>query len=267
MKKRNTTIAAVLFVVVLLINYLSSAGIIFPYTQSEISDMHTNLLAPAGFAFSIWGVIYFGVVVSLLTPFFRWGTEDLRRDFEEGVAPYYMAWMVFNIIWIITWSYDLIFIALIAIVIYTIILVLAAKRVERLGSFEDNRWLVTYPLGLHAGWLLTASYANLMTLLAKNDFDVLGDTGVWLTIGLMVLIVATVAAVYYWIDNVVIMVPALWALFGIFMKHREGSDFQYNDSRVMIAAIVLIIIGLTIHQYILRKVHRPRRRQEIRAYD
>lgn len=259
MKDRKTSFASILFVIVIVINYLSSAGIIFPYTQSEVSDMHTNLLAPAGFAFSIWSVIYLGVAITLLTPLVGWGKEELRRDFEDHIASYYIAWMVLNAIWIITWSYDWIFVSLLAIVAYAIVLTLAAKNVDRHPSFDTNRWLVTYPLGLHAGWLLTASYANIMTLLAKNNVDVLGDTGVWLTIGLMVLIVATVAAVYYWIDNVVLMVPALWALFGIFMKHREGSDFQYNDSRVMIAAIVLLVVGFAIHQYILRKVHRPRR--------
>ncbi len=61
-KKGWHILAICMFIVTIALNYLAAFGILFPYTQQEISDLHGNLLAPAGFTFSIWGIIYIGVV-------------------------------------------------------------------------------------------------------------------------------------------------------------------------------------------------------------
>ena len=247
-------IAIVMFVATIAVNYLSTLGVIFPHTQQEVSDMHQNLLAPAGFTFSIWGVIYLGMLITLILPWITKMSEGLEDLYYNKVMPLYITWMVFNIVWIVTWSYNLILAAMIAIILYTVSLIKLVQTMDksRVLAFEKP-WLLLFPIGLHTGWLTFATFTNVMTLMVKNGFDAFSSTGVFLTILLMALAAIAVLLLFNAFDNAFITVPALWALFGIFMEQRPGSDFPHPNQTVMIAAIVLFVVSLIIHFLILKK--------------
>lgn len=53
----------VALVVTIGINYLSNTGIFNNETMATISAKYQNLFTPAGYAFSIWGLIYLGYLV------------------------------------------------------------------------------------------------------------------------------------------------------------------------------------------------------------
>ena len=48
---RAYLIGLILFVATIILNYMSAAGIILPYSQKEISDLYQNLLTPASSTF------------------------------------------------------------------------------------------------------------------------------------------------------------------------------------------------------------------------
>jgi hypothetical protein len=56
--------AANLIITLLLIywNYLSNTGFIDGKTIGNVSDKYSSLFTPAGYAFSIWGIIFIGLV-------------------------------------------------------------------------------------------------------------------------------------------------------------------------------------------------------------
>ncbi len=262
--KNLNTIAIILFIIMLIINYLSSFGLLFPNTQQEISDLHQNLLAPAGFTFSIWGIIYLGMAVSLILPRVIRMSRDFNEFYYKKVMPYYILWIVFNILWIITWSFNKIFFALIAILLYTASLILLTKTLDsKRDLLSQKPWLLLFPVGLHTGWLTFASYANIMALLVKNGFNAFSIAGVLLTIFLMALACGCVLLLYLKNDNAFLTVPALWALFGIIMEQRPGSDFPHSNIIVMIAGILLLTLSLAAHLMILKN-HRQNRNRGIR---
>ena len=51
-----------LFVGVIAVNGAANALPINGLTTGAVSDLYPNLFTPAGFAFSIWGLIYFGLL-------------------------------------------------------------------------------------------------------------------------------------------------------------------------------------------------------------
>ena len=55
----------VMFILTVIFNALTAAGKIGK-SQKELSDKYPTLLTPPGYAFSIWGVIYFFWAVSVL---------------------------------------------------------------------------------------------------------------------------------------------------------------------------------------------------------
>ena len=50
-------------VLTLVMNYLSNALPLFGNSNGEISDRLPNAFTPAGLTFSIWGVIFLGLIV------------------------------------------------------------------------------------------------------------------------------------------------------------------------------------------------------------
>jgi len=57
------------FIFTLFINYLGGSGDYFGNSVGDISDDFTTLITPAGYAFSIWGLIYLALVAYLI---FQW---------------------------------------------------------------------------------------------------------------------------------------------------------------------------------------------------
>ncbi|MGX7107480.1 hypothetical protein ACWOBE_06820 [Hutsoniella sourekii] len=237
-----------LFILTIALNYLSATGIIFPYNQAEISDYYANYLAPAGFTFSIWGLIYLGMTLSLALPAFgRLSTWEKQVYFQE-VMPRYLPWLLANSLWIILWSYDWIALALLAILAYTYSLIRLIAYLDHVGPLRPlMHWSLVLPLGLHAGWLTFASYTNVMTLLVKWGLAGLSSTGALLTVLLMVLASLSVLAIFRRYHNPAVTLPALWALYGIFTKQMAGNQL------VKWSALILGLLALAGHIWIYFK--------------
>lgn len=236
-----------LFVGVMLINYLSATGIIFPNTQAEVSDKYVNLLAPAGFTFSIWSVIYFGVILSILGGFIYKNNDKFYRLYQKYIVPLFWAWMTLNIIWIVSWSYEWLFISVITIFLYAVVLFQLTKILHQHEILENSKWWLTYPIGLHAGWLIIATSANLTTLFVKAGMNGTGTLGVVWALGTLSLILGILIKLYTTTKNATIFLPTLWALIGVIAKHRPNSSFQYANISVFYGASILFFVGLFIY--------------------
>lgn len=253
-KKNMHTLSIILFAVTIILNYMSASGVLFPYTQRQISDMYSNLLAPSSLTFSIWGVIYIGALLSLIYPWRKNISKEFKDFYYDKIVPLNITWAIFNILWTITWNTDRILISLIAIILYALTLIYLVKTISSYPEFaKDNKLFITYPVGLHAGWLTFASFTNIMVLMVKNGFDAFSNTGIMITILLMILACISVLFILRKTDNSFVTVPALWALIGIVIKQRPQSDFANSNKTVMIAAIILFVLSLIAHFVILKK--------------
>lgn len=242
-----------LFVLVLLLNYFTSFGIIFPYSQAEVSNLYQNLFAPAGFTFSIWSVIYLGVIASLTLGFRTSAShENLAKGYQQIVQPIYIEWMFYNILWTIAWSYNQQLIALIAMALYARRMLQLMTLISGTEMLRQSPWLLKYPVGLHAGWLIVASFANLTTYAVSIGLDGIGTAGFWWAIAMMVASLATVIYYYGKYGNEAIVLPALWALIGIIVKYNPGSDFEYANELLAWLAVGLFVLGSTIYGYLFK---------------
>lgn len=89
----------VAFIVVIVINAISSSGAISKYGIGEVSDLYQTLITPAGYAFSIWGIIYFSVAVFVI-----WQIIPSVRD--DHIVFHCIGWWfaiscLFNCLWIV----------------------------------------------------------------------------------------------------------------------------------------------------------------------
>ena len=61
MKKSLPIANAIALIITVIINYLSNTGIFNGNTMGSVSAEYHNIFTPAGYAFSIWGLIYLGL--------------------------------------------------------------------------------------------------------------------------------------------------------------------------------------------------------------
>ncbi len=63
---QKALINGLFLVLTLIINTLGAIGLINGYTQKEISDMYITLITPSAATFSIWGLIYSLLIISII---------------------------------------------------------------------------------------------------------------------------------------------------------------------------------------------------------
>src|SRR5690606_37312797 len=87
------------------VNYLGSSGFFNGQSQGDISDQYLTLISPAPFTFSIWVVIYSLLFITLAYFFIK----RKQRNVSELIlliSPWFILSSVFNMAWIVAFSYE-----------------------------------------------------------------------------------------------------------------------------------------------------------------
>jgi len=97
-----------LFVGVIAVNALANILPINGYNTGQISAFYPNAFVPAGFTFSIWGVIYLLLLsYTIGFTFYSFKPQQHPKAFKfiERVNTYFLLTCVFNMSWIVAWHY------------------------------------------------------------------------------------------------------------------------------------------------------------------
>jgi translocator protein len=146
-------------VLTLVVNGLANALPINGLTTGEISDSFPILFVPAGYVFSIWGLIYLALIVFAIYIITPKGKQDTRVD---KIAWWFVAASLFNTAWILLWHY--LQFALTLIPIFGLLISLAAiYLLLGVGMREQSlldRLVVETPFSIYLGWATVAVVAN-----------------------------------------------------------------------------------------------------------
>lgn len=200
----------VAFALVVLFNWLANALPIGGQTTGEISDKYASLFTPAGFTFSIWGLIYLclaGFVIYQALPQQRNSVHLARID-----RPFQVNCLA-NITWICVWHYDLLILSV------AVMACILATLVAIYRSFSEAPRLLRAPFSLYTAWITVASIANVSILQTAVGWENVGfDVLTWTYLKLA--IAGTIGAIMVLrkADLVYGLVIA-WAAFGIASKH------------------------------------------------
>jgi len=181
----------------------------------EISDRFRVIFVPAGYVFSIWGLIYVGLLafaVFQALPSQR-QNAGLRRI---GYLPSLSG--VANVAWLFLWHYNLFGLTLVVMLLLlasllAIYLRLGIGKTPGVGAGEH--WAVRVPFSIYLGWITVATLANVTDVLSLTAWDGFGiSPEVWAVIllGLGTLLALAMAATRR--DAAYILVLT-WAFAGI----------------------------------------------------
>lgn len=138
----------------------------FGLSAAEFARDGNETLRAAGYAFSIWGLIYFGLAIYAVY-------QALPQNRETRLLKL-VGWpSVFSIAgcgaWIMAAAFDQKIATIVIIAASAANLTLAAIRGALIDMSRGERWFVLIPLALLAGWLTIATALNTITVLTALD--------------------------------------------------------------------------------------------------
>ncbi|MBN2394759.1 MAG: tryptophan-rich sensory protein [Anaerolineae bacterium] len=219
MKDRTRHIVVVLTILVtLIVNILANALPINGLDTGEISDRFQVYFVPAGYVFSIWGLIYIGLIA-----FAIFQALPSQRDNPRLRATGWWITLggVANSTWIFLWHYEQFPLTLIAMLVLLATLIVTYLRlgISRTKVSTAETWAVRVPFSIYLGWITVATAANVTSLLDYLNWGGFGIAPeIWMGIVLVaVLVIATLMA--FTRRDVAYALVLLWALAGISVKH------------------------------------------------
>lgn len=121
-------------IVALTLNFLAVSLPLNNKTTGELSDAYPNYFVPAGFTFSIWGIIYIlliGFMVFQAYQYYKNNTSTIKNI--EAIGPWFFVSGLANATWILAWHYELIgwSVLIMLVLLYSLIRVYISVHQQR----------------------------------------------------------------------------------------------------------------------------------------
>jgi translocator protein len=161
------------FILVVVVNGLANSLPINNQTTGAISDSYPVLFTPAGYVFSIWGLIYLGLLAFVIYQ----ALPGQRNNPRLERVGYWFVWScIFNSIWIFLWHYELMLWSVLVMLGLLVSLILVYLRLEtgRSRVPAGESLLARLPFSIYLGWISVATIANVSVLLYALGWDGIG---------------------------------------------------------------------------------------------
>lgn len=235
------------FLLMVVVNYLANALPINNLDTGQLSDKYPNLFVPAGFTFSIWGVIYLLLAVFV---FFSLKQAITGRQvfpaFKTTGLLFFLTCLA-NAGWIFAWHYEQLFLSLLLMLTMLVLLILIYQRLTSRPYEEKqhDRFPARLPFSLYLAWIGVATVANTTAVLVGFGWNGFGlSPQFWTVIALALITVLTLIFILKKKD-LLFGLTAIWALSGILYKRvQDTSSADRAVETAVVAALCLILLVL-----------------------
>ena len=232
---------AIALILVLSVNGLANALPLNGKTTGQISDQFPVYFVPAGYVFSIWGLIYLGLIA-----FAVYQALPAQRDNPRlrGIDHLFLLSCAANAAWIVLWHYELFAFTLLAMgtLLLSLIAIYVRLGIGRARTSPAERWLAAVPFSVYLGWVTVASIANVTTVLYWAGWSGWGiDPQAWAVLMMVAGVVITTAVCLSRADLAYPLV-IVWAYVGIAVKQSDAPTVSYAAiAMAMLVALVMVI--------------------------
>ncbi len=247
--RQVVNVAALLATIVA--NGLANALPLNDLTTGEISDRFEVFFVPAGYVFSIWGLIYLALAAFVIYQALP-GQRDNPRLRRVGYL--FALSCVANVAWLFLWHYEVFSLTIIAMVALLLLLIAIYLRLGIGGTRVPpaERWLVRLPFSIYLGWVTVATIANVTSLLDYLNWGGWGISPEIWTVIMLVAATGITAAVTFTRGDIAYGLVIVWAFAGIAIKHADTAIVSTTAwSATALAAIVTALGGW------LQRQHKP----------
>lgn len=201
----------------LVVNTLANALPLNGQNTGEISDRFNVYFVPAGYVFSIWGLIYIGLIAYAIFQALPSQRENPRL---QATGWWIALGGLANSAWIFLWHYNqfLLTLAAMLVLLATLIVTYLRLGIRRMSVSPAEKWAVHLPFSIYLGWITVATVANITDVLDFVKWDRFGIAPeIWMGIVLAAVLLIAVLMNFTRRDAAFSAV-LLWALAGISVK-------------------------------------------------
>lgn len=244
----------VFLLITLYVNYLANALPLNGKDTGQLSDQYPNLFTPAGLTFSVWGVIYLGLLAFAVyqsLPLFERKWADEVNPVVERIGWLFVLTCVLNGAWLFAWHYEQLTLSVLIMVLFLGTLILINKRLQS-NHFESSprvKWLVQLPFAVYWGWITIATIANVTAWLVYENWQGFGlPQSVWAIVLIATgafITVTVLRRTQHWAYGLVV----LWAFAGIVIKR-----YSVPGTPQMNVIVATVLAMLVVGYFIVRSI-------------
>jgi hypothetical protein len=245
--------ALIALIIVIGVNAAANIVPINGYQTGELSDLNPTGFTPSGYVFSIWSLIYFGLLVYAFT--FLFGTNTVKSR-AQTVSTLFLLNAASNAAWIFAWHYRLEELSLVMMLAILVTLVMIHNRLRKHGSPTFSQFIsIDGPFSLYFGWITTATLANLGAVFHVQQFYPFAlSMDQWALVT-----VISAIAIYVWMGvitkDIVYCCVFIWASYGIYVR-PEGISESVKIAAVTGTALLVLTVMWILLQ-LKNEPHRP----------
>jgi len=229
------------FVLTVLVNGLAGSTTLLGGKHTvQISDSNPTLITPAGYVFSIWGIIY--VLLGVFVVFQALPSQK-GKEFQKQVGWLFALGSLANIVWLFLWQFEYLAfsVVLMFLLLATLILIYTRLGIGKSKTTLREKLAVHVPFSVYLGWITIASIANVAVTLVSINWDGFGISAeTWAALIVIVALIITLLVVATRKDVAYALV-IIWALMGIAVKQSENPTIVLlTETSAVIVAIALV---------------------------
>lgn len=234
-------------VLALTVNILASTLPLNGQNTGEISDRFQVFFVPAGYVFSIWGVIYIGWIAFTI---FQLQTSQKESPRLRRLGYLFATSNLANAAWLFCWHYNqfglsvLVMLALLALLIASYL----QLNVNRTSVTRVEYWSVDILFSIYLGWITVATIANIADWLYFVEWNGFGISAqIW---AIIMLSVASLLGLVMALKqrDAAYLVVLVWAFIGIAVKQVTEPMLVLIGWIAAAFMFGLAIFSLTRHQ-------------------
>jgi hypothetical protein len=238
-----------------LVSLLAAIGINYAVNSSEtgstigeVSARYANLLTPADYAFSIWGIIYLALLAFGIYQALSLFKRDAADDFVAKISGWFVISSLANAAWSVAFINDQVGLSMLimGVLFFSLLKIVENLKMEKWDAPVSRVVFVWWPIGLYFGWITVALVANISAYLTKLGWGGAPLTPqVWAILILVVL--GLVLTSMIWGRNMrEYTLSAVWGIIAIAVANWEA-HLPVGVTAVVVAGIV--IINAALHGY------------------
>jgi hypothetical protein len=235
----------VALIAMLIVNTLASVtSLIGGQQTAAVSDGLPTLFTPAGYVFSIWSLIYLGLIAFAV--FQARNTADATAV-RDKIGPWFAANALFNVIWLFLWGAERLWPSVIVMLglLGTLIIIYQNLGIGRVlaGGADDTKlatWAVRVPFSIYTGWISVATIANLSAAFVSSGWQG-GALGPRFWTVIVLLAGTALGLLATWLRrDVAYALVVIWAFIGIAVARPQETLVMW----VAILGATVVAVGI-----------------------
>ncbi|MBX0292844.1 hypothetical protein K3G63_20540 [Hymenobacter sp. HSC-4F20] len=221
-------------------NYVSQRYPFNGQTNGQVSYKYPTPLTPAGYAFSIWGLIFLSLAAYAIWQLLP---GQRRNPLPDAIARALVVANLLTCAWLVVFAYELLVPSALIMLLLLGSLAVMYGRARHYVQRDEAPWYTSVPFGLYLGWISVATMVN-VTLALGTRWQTSPARSIEIAIVLLGVTAGLALNVTKRFREVAYPAAVVWGLLGIWAARRFQADTLVLSWMALGVAILVVVVGL-----------------------